>query len=86
MSFPSRILSAGLHNTVLLPQRIQINPSILGKFQTSRHLASAAGLAPASAVKKLRDITGSSIGNCRKALLESNADLDAALNWLLYFP
>ena len=36
----------------------------------------------AQAVKQLREITGSSMGHCRKALTESDGDLDAALEWL----
>lgn len=36
----------------------------------------------AQIVKELRDITGSSIGQCRKALIESENDLDKALDWL----
>ncbi|CAD7957711.1 unnamed protein product [Amoebophrya sp. A120] len=36
----------------------------------------------ASSVKKLREITGSSMGDCRRALVESQDDLDGALEWL----
>ena len=33
-------------------------------------------------IKKLRDITGSGIVDCKKALTENNDDLDAAIKWL----
>lgn len=46
--------------------------------------SSAAAAAPvtAQAVKKLRDITGSSMGHCRQALAESDGDLERAMEWL----
>ncbi len=33
-------------------------------------------------IKKLRDITGSGIVDCKKALLENNNDIDIAVKWL----
>ena len=33
-------------------------------------------------IKKLRDITGSGIVDCKKALSENNDDIDAAVKWL----
>ncbi len=33
-------------------------------------------------IKKLRDATGSGIVDCKKALLENNNDIDAAVKWL----
>ena len=33
-------------------------------------------------IKKLREVTGSGIVDCKKALLENNDDLDAAVKWL----
>ena len=33
-------------------------------------------------IKKLRDVTGSGIVDCKKALSENNNDIDAAVKWL----
>ena len=33
-------------------------------------------------IKKLRDITGSGIVDCKKALSENNEDIDASVKWL----
>jgi elongation factor Ts len=33
-------------------------------------------------IKQLREATGSGIVDCKKALLENNDDLDAAVKWL----
>lgn len=36
----------------------------------------------ADLVKKLRDITGSGMMNCKNALIETNGDIDQAIDWL----
>ena len=33
-------------------------------------------------VKKLRDMTGAGMMDCKKALVENNGDFDASVEWL----